>query len=173
MNDVSKATETAPIEIELEQGTVLGAAFGYHYNTNIAVELAWEYRSNDSQSIVGTSTYPAGNYASNIFYLNSIYFFDSFGAFTPYAGAGIGWIQEVDIDLESEGSESSYSNSGAFTYQGFVGIEYQFSAEWSAHTELRHAGGKSGDLKNEQTAELLGNLNYKPFTWQIGVQYSF
>lgn len=173
MNDVSNHGDTTPIEIELEQGMVLGAAFGYRYNTKIAVELAWEYRSNDSESTVGASTYPAGNYASNIFYLNTIYFFDSFGTFTPYAGAGVGWVQEIDIDLESAGIENSFSNSGTFTYQGFAGVEYKFSSAWSAHTELRHAGGKSGDLKNEQTADLLGDFNYKPFTWQVGVKYSF
>lgn len=173
MNDVSATRQADNINIELEQGMVLGAAFGYRYNSKLAVELAWEYRSNESATQVGSTFYPEGNYASNSFFLNGIYFFDSWGKVTPYAGAGLGWLQEIDIDLELAGVETSYANSGNIVYQGFVGVEYAFAARWVLHTEFRHAGGKSGDLRNEAGADLLANLNYKPFTWQFGVKYLF
>lgn len=173
MNDVKAQTGAANIDIELEKGMALGAAFGYRYNANIAAELAWEYRSNGSESQVGAEFYPDGNYASNLIYLNGVYFFDPIGKLTPYIGAGVGWMQEIDIDLERSGVETSFSNSGNWSYQGFVGIEYRWSAVWSFHTELRHAGAKSGQLKDEQTKALFSNLNYKPFTWQLGAKYQF
>lgn len=173
MNDVKAHTGATNIDIELEKGMALGAAFGYRYNANIAAELAWEYRSNGSESQVGTEFYPDGNYASNLIYLNGVYFFDPIGQLTPYVGAGVGWMQEIDIDLERSGVETSFSNSGNLSYQGFVGIEYRWSAAWSFHTELRHAGAKSGQMKDEQTKALFGDLNYKPFTWQLGAKYQF
>lgn len=173
MNDVTAQTGASNIDIELEKGMTLGAAFGYRYNTNIAAELAWEYRSNGSESQVGTEFYPDGNYASNLIYLNGVYFFNPIGKLTPYIGAGVGWIQEIDIDLERSGVETSFSNSGNLSYQGFVGVEYSWSAAWSFHTELRHAGAKSGDLRDEQTNAMFSNLNYKPFTWQLGAKYQF
>jgi outer membrane protein W len=173
MNDVSTTRAAESVSVELEQGMVLGAAFGYRYNADFAVELAWEYRSNESETQLGTTFYPEGNYASNIFFLNGIYFFNSWQEITPYVGFGLGWMQEIDIDLELAGVESSYSSSGNFTYQGFVGLEYPIAQRWVLHTELRHAGGKSGDLKSEAGADVLANLNYKPFTWQLGVKYLF
>lgn len=173
MNDVTNNKNTAPIEIELDKGLVLGTAFGYHFTKNFAAELAWEYRSNDSETQVGNLLYPEGNYAANIFFVNGLYYFSPIASVRPYLGLGLGWIQEIDIDLEREGVERSFSSSGNFTYQGFIGVEYQLSSNWRLHTELRHAGAKSGNLKDERTGELLANLNYKPFTWQLGFSYLF
>lgn len=173
MNDVTGKTATAPVEVELEKGLVLGGAFGYRYNANIAAEVVWEYRSNDSETMVGKEFYPDGNYASNTIYLNGLYYFEPWGSLTPYVGVGVGWIQEIDIDLERNGVETSYSNSGNFSYQGFVGVEYKLSTHWSVHTELRHSGAKSGTLEDEKTKVQFSSLNYKPFTWQLGASYKF
>ncbi|EJB8349347.1 porin family protein [Vibrio cholerae] len=173
MNDVSGKAAATPIEVELEKGLVLGGAFGYRYNAKIAAEVVWEYRSNDSETMVGNEFYPDGNYASNTIYLNGLYYFEPWGNLTPYVGVGVGWIQEIDIDLERNGVETSYSNSGNFSYQGFAGVEYKLSAHWSVHTELRHSGAKSGTLEDEKTRAQFSSLNYKPFTWQLGVSYRF
>lgn len=173
MNDVSATAANSAIDIELEKGMVLGGAFGYRYNANLAAEISWEYRSNDSETRWGNEFYPEGNYASNLIYVNGIYFFDAFGDFTPYVGVGLGWMQEIDIDLERNGVETSFSNSGKLSYQGFVGIEYRLSERWSLHTELRHAGAESGVLKDESTDAPFADLDYKPFTWQFGARYSF
>jgi len=173
MNDVTRTDNAVNTEIELDKGMALGAAFGYQFNTNVALELAWEYRSNDSETRVGNTFFPEGNYASNIVYVNSIYTFDGFEKWRPYLGLGLGWIQEIDLDLEQNGIEQSLSNSGNLAYQGFVGVEYHWSAAWSFHTELRHAGAKSGTLENELSKERFGSLNYKPFTWQVGAKYRF
>lgn len=173
MNDVKGQTGSSPIAVELEKGMTLGAAFGYRYNANIAAEISWEYRTNDSETQVGNQFYPAGNYAANLVYLNGIYYFDALGAWTPYLGVGAGWMQEIDIDLELNGVETSYSNSGNFSYQGFAGVEYRFNSRWTFHTELRHAGAKSGRLQDEQTKAEFASLDYKPFTWQFGARYQF
>ncbi|GGW66269.1 outer membrane protein [Alishewanella tabrizica] len=173
MNDVTGTRQTENINIELAQGMVLGTALGYRFERNFALELAWEYRSNDSETQLGSTFYPEGNYASNIFFLNGVYFFNQWQKVTPYVGFGLGWMQEIDIDLELAGVENSFSNSGAFTYQGFVGLEYPLAANWIIHTEFRHAGGKSGSLENEAGMGSLASLKYTPFTWQFGIKYLF
>lgn len=173
MNDVSGQNAASPVSVELDNGMVLGGAFGYRYNPHWAAEIAWEYRSNKSETTVGALRYPEGNYASNIFFINGLYHFNPLANWQPYVGVGIGWMQEIDIDLELNGVEQSYSNSGALTYQGFIGLEYQWSPAWTVFTEFRHAGGKSGLLKHEQTKAALGELQYKPFTWQFGVKFAF
>jgi hypothetical protein len=176
MSDINQNTGAEDIDVQLDQGFVAGGAFGYRYNDQVAAEFAWEYRTNDSETQLGGSNFPEGNYASNVLYVNGIYFFNPYGLLTPYAGVGLGWMQEIDIDLERDGLEDSFSNSGSITYQGFAGIEYKFTSKWSIHTELRYAGGKSGNLKNEdQNSEdvIIADLNYQPFTWQLGGKYSF
>ncbi len=173
MNDVTSSGVNSAIDIELDKGMVFGGALGYRYNANIAAEISWEYRSNDSETRWGTEFYPEGNYASNLFYINGFYFFNAYGGLTPYVGAGLGWMQEIDIDLERNGVETSFSNSGEFSYQGFIGLEYRLSPQWSIHTELRHSGASSGVLKGENTDMPFADLDYKPFTWQLGARYSF
>jgi opacity protein-like surface antigen len=173
MNDVTTTQAPAAVAVELEKGMVLGAAFGYQYSSQLAAEVSWEYRSNDSETLVGNQFYPEGNYAANLIFVNGIYTLQPMAGITPYVGLGVGWMQEIDIDLERNGVELSYSNSGKFSYQGFIGLRYPLSSTWSLHSELRHAGGKSGLLKDEKTKQPLADLNYKPFTWQFGVTYLF
>ena len=61
-------------DIDLDTGFTSGIGIGYLYNNNVAVELGWEYRSNDSKTVLNnTSRFNNGNYASSIFYLNGHY----------------------------------------------------------------------------------------------------
>ena len=62
--------------VNVDTGFTGGQGIGYRYNERFAVELAWEYRSNDAGiNIADQSTLTDGNYASNIFFLNGHYHF--------------------------------------------------------------------------------------------------
>ena len=79
-------------DIDLDTGFTGGIGVGYRYTDNFAVEVGWEYRSNDSETTLnGVSEFDDGNYASNIIYLNGHYFFDKSGDWQPYVGAGINY----------------------------------------------------------------------------------
>ena len=161
-------------DISVDSGFNLGLGVGYNYTDNFAVELFWEYRTNDSSTVVAdTVTYNDGNYASNIFALNGIYNFDSQGDWTPYVGAGFTWVQEVDIDLEDSGMERSLSADGDTGYQLFVGTNYKLNEDWDAQFELRYGSITGIDLAGEGNTDTMTDLDYQTTTLQFGLSYRF
>ena len=163
-------------DIQLDSGFTAGFGVGYQYNENWAAELAWEYRSNDSEvTLPDGKIYTDGNYASNIFFISGFYYFKPFSeSIKPYIGAGLSWIQEVDIDLEEGGTELSYSGDGDLGFQLFAGIEYTLSDRWALQTELRYGSTGEFDLQGEEsTTGKINGLDYEPFTLQVGAKFNF
>lgn len=162
------------VDVIVDRGFNAGIGFGYHYTNNIAVELFWEYRTNDSQGLIDDGTvYDEGNYASNIFYMNGYYFFDSKSAWSPYFGLGLGWVQEIDIDFEQNGSELSYSESGPLAYQLFAGIEYTLSEHILVNAEFRFGSAAIGTLKGEENSGSISGFDYQAKTIQVGMKWLF
>lgn len=170
INDVS-----GNADINLDGGFNAGLSGGYLYNDNIAVEFGWEYRSNDSETSIGSMlSYPDGNYASSTFYLNGLYLFDKSSKWQPYVGSGLLWVQEVDIDLELNGRELSYSGDGDIGFQVLTGINYHLNKQWLLQLEARYSSVTDIDLVGEDgTAGNISALDYEPTTLQLGVIYKF
>ena len=114
-----------------------------------------------------------GNYASNIFFINGHYHFNGHGDWQPYVGAGLGWIQEIDIDLEQNGVETSLSGDGDIGYQLFAGADYKLDEQWSMGFELRYGSTTGIDLKGEGNNGRYRDLDYQPTTLQIGLTYRY
>lgn len=171
--DIDGMSGTA--DVDLDTGFTSGLGLGYRFNKSVALEFGWEYRSNDSSvTLNGSSEFDDGNYASNLFYLNGHYFFASSGKWQPYVGAGLTWVEEIDIDLERNGNELSYSGDGDTGYQVFAGVNYEFSNAWALQTELRYGSITDIDLQGESgdPGQITG-IDYKTTTLQIGVVYAF
>lgn len=163
------------LDVNTDSGFLSGMSVGYRYNPRWAAELAWEYRSNDSEVLLTDGTrFNDGNYASNVFYLNGYRYFQQRGQFTPYLGLGIGWIQEINLDLESAGFEQSYTGDGELLYQVIGGVDYQFSDNLSAKAELRFSNTADIDLDGEVpgTGSIRG-LDYAPVSVAVGLSYAF
>lgn len=162
-------------DIDLDGGFAGGLGVGYRYTDRFAVEVGWEYRSNDSEVLLAdTSEFDDGNYASNIFYLNGHYLFERSGQWQPYVGAGLTWVEEVDIDLERGGNELSYSGDGDTGYQVFAGVTYDWSDRWQLQTELRYGSISGIELSGEgNDAGEFDDLDYETTTLQIGLVYNY
>jgi outer membrane protein len=170
------ATPGAGGDGSYDSGFAAGLAFGYRYGNGFSAELDWEYRSNGNDAIAlsdGTS-FREGDIASNIFYLNIYYTFDqSFGKLRPYVGAGIGWVQEIDLDLESGGVETSYSGDGDIAWQLMVGAETEVARNWRLQGELRYTRVAGVDLEQEGGAGRITDLDYDAWTIGFGITYDF
>lgn len=161
-------------KITVDDGFSAGIGFGYNYTENFSIELFWEYRSNDSQVLLNDDTFfEEGNYASNIFNLNGYYFFDAQSNWQYYTGVGLGWVQEIDIDLETKENELSYSGSGDIAIQVFAGINYQISENVKANIELRVSNANVSSLEGEETVGSISKLDYRPTTLQVGFSWLF
>ena len=180
MSDIQAAATdisgiTGPVKVNLESGFNAGISVGRFFDSNFLVELGWEYRSNSSETILtAAEVFPDGNYASSSFFLNSAYFFDTAYTWRPYLGAGLVWLQEVDIDLERNGNELSYSSSGQTGLQFFAGVDYEFNSSWSAQLEARFVRVNDISLTGEEGAiGELSKLNYRPYGLQLAIKYTF
>ncbi|MDT0596574.1 outer membrane protein [Glaciecola petra] len=162
------------IIVDVDSGLNGGIGFGYFYNDNFAVEIFWEYRTNESNTTLpDASFYEEGNYASNLFYLNGTYWFDWDDKWQYYLGAGLGWVQEIDIDLETKGIELSYSGSGETAIQGFIGVAYRLNKQLSFDLEYRYSKVASAELDGEQNGGMINELGYDPSTIQLGLTWRF
>lgn len=162
-------------EIELDSGFNAGLGVGYRFNKKLGIELDWEYRSNESTTTLADGTnFPEGNYASNMFSLNGLYYPQvKSKRWSPYVGAGLTIMQEVDIDLEDNGAETSLSGSGDLGYQLFAGIDYKINQKLSIGTELRYGSTSGIDLEGENNNSQYKNLDYSSTTLQVGLKYRF
>ncbi|MEM9102767.1 MAG: OmpW family outer membrane protein, partial [Pseudomonadota bacterium] len=119
-------------------------------------------------------TFDNGNYASNLFFLNNYYHFRAFQKWQPYVGAGLVWSQEVDIDYEENGFETSFSGDSKTGWQLFVGTDYKISSQWSLLAEIRYTSLNSLTLVSENnTDEVFSNIDYEPLSLQAGLKYQF
>lgn len=179
MSDVSGDAQNIEMvsgstDVELSEGFTSGLSTGFYYNENIGVELGWEYRTNRSETLIASNTiYPEGNYASNTFFLNGLYQFNLNQRWKPYLGAGVVWVQELDIDLESNGNELSYSGDGDIGYQAMLGVNYLMSDAWSVQFEARYLSLRDVELSGETTSGTISGLDYEPITLQLGLVYKF
>ena len=162
-------------DIDLDTGFTGGLGVGYRLSDQVALEFGWEYRSNDSEvTLAGSEKFDDGNYASNIFYLNGHYRFARNGSWQPYAGAGLTWIEEIDIDLGRGGEELSYSGGAEVGYQLFAGVNYELDQNWQLQSELRYGSITGIDLDGESgDPGTFDGLDYNTATLQIGLVYGF
>lgn len=178
-NDLAQTGVAAPGaegDGSYDTGFAAGLAFGYRYGNGWSAEIDWEYRSNDNDEVSFTdgTRFDNGDIASNVFYLNGYYTFEeAVGRLRPYVGAGLGWVQEIDLDLESGGIETSYSGDGDIVWQLMVGAEADIARNWRLQGGLRYGRITGVDLDAENGAGKIKNLDYETWTVAVGVVYDF
>lgn len=163
-------------DVSVDPGFLAGLGFGYRYNARWAAEVAWEYRTNDSETRLADGTvFDDGNYASNVFFLNGYYYLSPRGKWQPYLGAGLGWVQEIDIDLEGAGPEQSFAGDGDVMLQVFAGVDYAFNDRLSMNLELRYArlSGVDLDAESGPAGGSIEDLDYDPVSLAAGITYRF
>ena len=128
-------------------GQIYGAAIGYDYpDSPFRSELEFAYRSADPDISSGFS----GDFASTTFAVNGYYMFSprADGKLTPYIGAGIAYVSEIDFDIGSGPAAGEYSDAGGFAYQAMIGAEYRLSDRWSVNGEIRYFDAGRQTLQN-------------------------
>jgi outer membrane protein W len=161
---------------ENDGGYTLGGAVGYHYTNNLSVELAWDYTTNDAATRFSDGTnFNDGDFASSIFFLNGRYTLDPVmqTKFRPYVGLGIGYVEEIDMDLKVNGVENSYSQDGALAYQLMAGVSYGLTNSIDLDAGARYVRVDNVNLKREVGTGELRKVNYDPVLFTVGVSYKF
>lgn len=148
-----------------------GGAVGHNFaNSPFRAEAEFMYRSGEAKNLpasVGTG----GDYASTSLMLNGYYTFETDTQFTPYVGAGLGYVTEIDFDIASPMGEVEYSDRGLIAYQIMVGTEYAVNDRLSLFTEARYFTADSPKLSASDGSVL--EADYNSLELLAGLTWSF
>jgi opacity protein-like surface antigen len=79
-----------------------------------------------------------GDFSSGALGLNGYWMFgEANSAWRPFVGAGLAWMQEIDLDLAEDPVNGSYSGDGT-AWQLMGGVSWMLSDRWSFDFEARY-----------------------------------
>lgn len=172
--DGSSAATFPSGEASLETGTVVGLAAGYRFNRNFAAELDYAYRSNDIDKIKGSggvTVADGGDLASVAIMANGLYYFDVAETWAPYVGLGLGFLQEIDSDVQLTGVNSQKDlEDQVFAWQAMVGAEVPLDERWRLYGEGRFMSAPSPELSNSNGSY---SVDYNNLSLMLGIGYQF
>lgn len=166
-------------DASFDPGYGVGLAVGRWFGQRWRADLAYDYRSVDNDEIRVDDGRVAddGNYASTALSLNGYYHFTDAGAvrrFSPYVGAGIAWLNEIDIDIEGGDFRPSYEDleDDGFGFQLIGGVSWRQTERFRWDAELRWLYYGEADLDDGNDIRL-EDVDYAPVTVQVGFSYDF
>jgi opacity protein-like surface antigen len=170
---VAPASSVGGLQAGFSTGYGLGGDVGYRYGNGWSAEVEWNYRSHGLSDLKagGVNLSNDGDFASNTILLNGYRRFP-LGSWTPYVGAGIGWVAEIDLDITSAGRETGYSSRNELAFQLIAGAEFALSRHWLFTADARYlrVGGVTLD---GPAGTRLEQPDYNPVSVQVGVRYLF
>jgi hypothetical protein len=158
-------------------GLGLGGDVGFRYGNGWASEFEWNWRRHDLKALNrgATTLTSSGDFASNIIFVNGLRrFVGQSGDWTPYVGAGLGWVQEIDFDINSGGKERAWSKKGKAAVQLIAGTEIPLRDGWRLTADVRLL--RVGNVELPAEKGVTGRLTqprYNPVSVQVGVRRVF
>jgi len=175
--DLTDSTGTQNADASFDLGFGAGLAIGRWFGERWRADLEWVYRSNDNDKIeLDDGRIDSGNnYASTTLALNGYYHFNDasrIGRISPYVGAGLAWVNEIDIDLEDLGKEYEDLEDDGFGVQVMGGLSYRQTERLRWDVELKWLYYGEADLDNGDGVAL-ESVDYAPVTLFAGFSYGF
>ncbi|MEM1202568.1 MAG: OmpW family outer membrane protein [Acidobacteriota bacterium] len=161
-------------EADYGTGFASGLAFGAHLSPRWVVEGEYLYRTSDFDRAVFADgeTFEDGNYASVVLSGSVYYLFgDDDDRLRPYVGAGLGWIQEVDVDFERGGEEISFETDD-FGVQGMVGLRWRLGEKFLLDLQGRWLSASDITMEAEEGDGRV-IADYEPLDLLVGIGWRF
>ena len=161
--------------VQNDGGFSAGLGLRHGYGNGWETEIAWEYRSNDTELLpsAGGPALSGGNYASNTFFLNVRRYLGQVFGGEAYLGAGVFVMQELDIDYETTAGERSFEQGGAWGGQLLAGVVKPLDQHWFVGAEARVASLTGETLEAESGTGSLGPIDYEPVSVQLHLGWTF
>lgn len=172
----SDGTTSSTASGDYSTSLAAGGTLGYNFANGFAVEGEIMYRRNDLDPVEldGLGSFNEGDFASLAFAVNALYRFrlgDS-GKLTGYVGPGIVYFQEIDIDFETNGQETSFEDSDT-GFQLKVGGRYDFNERWFAEAGATYLVADSVQMALPADPTQTIESDYDHWALSVGVGLRF
>jgi hypothetical protein len=162
-------------ESDFANGLFLKGAVGKAWNANWTTTLEWFYRSNPVNELVSPQgRITGGDLASTNAFLTVFYTPDErwhWRGVRPYAGLGVGFITEVDLDLKGFGQEE-FSSRGEFAFQWLIGLSRRVGRAGLLFLEGRAIASGKQELASS-TLPRFAAIEYDTWSLLTGFRLSF
>lgn len=161
-------TET---DLSYDSDILAGGAVGYDYaNSPFRSEIEFFWRTGAAQDLT-PSVGSGGEYASTSLMLNGYYLIDTGSDITPYVGAGIGYVTEIDFDIDDASGADEFSETGLLGYQFMAGAEIAVTDQVALFGEARYFNADNPALSEDGGSTL--RADYATLDIVAGVIWSF
>ena len=168
----------AQADASYSAGLLAGAALGYDFGNGWRVEGEFTYQSTEVKgNPFRGSAGPAGsgNQAATALAVNVFREFDLLGSpsVRTYAGLGLVYLTETDIDFESPGQpERSFSGSGTGV-QVLAGARYDLGQRWFVDAGVRYLLGSTVEMDSESGGPGRVDARFRPWGLAVAVGWRF
>ncbi len=170
--DISGAGVGINRTVDTDTGWAVMPSIGYRYGNGIRTEFELGYRSNDVDSVSG-STAGAGEITAKSAMLNLLYDVDTGSRLMPYIGGGIGYAQ-VDYDgvrPVGAGVNRVNDDDNVFAYQGIAGLSYWVNDAVEVAAEYRYFATQDPDFRTSAGVPVEGE--YSSHAALVGLRWNF
>ncbi len=171
---VNRDGETA--EASFSPSFVAGGALGWRFSPRFRMEAEMLYRTValDEIAFADEGLFTEGDYSSVAISANALFDFNLFGSekAKTYAGLGLSWLQEVDVDFERDGVERSFSGD-EIGVTAMAGVNYRLSQDWDFNLELRYLNIGETEMEGEENAVGAVTADYNPISVMLGLGWRF
>ncbi|MEN7341440.1 MAG: porin family protein [Pseudomonadota bacterium] len=168
---------TSSTDRQFDAAFAAGGTIGYDFGPNWRAEAELMYRRNEQDGSVtldGLGTFAEGDFASLSIAASVLYDFElpANPNLSPYVGAGLAFIQEIDVDFEDAGIETSFETDD-IAVQLQAGVRYLFGERWFADAGLRYLVASDVELEFPDDTSRTVTSDYDPLTLSVGFGYRF
>jgi outer membrane protein W len=154
-----------------------GGSVGYRFGNGWALEGEIMYRRNDMDpvSLDGLGDFTEGDFASLSLGVNALYHFgfDSMPQLDAYAGLGFVYIQEIDIDFDTDGAQEISFETDDTAFQVKLGGIYNFSERWFLDGNLNYLAASSVTMELPSDPGQTITSDYNHWTASLGIGFRF
>ncbi len=154
-----------------------GGTLGYQFDNGWSIEGDIQYRRNelDPVDIGPLGSFSEGDFASLSFGASLLYRFGlgQNEKLTGYIGPGIVWIQEIDIDFDSDGQQEISFESDDTAFELRLGGRYELSDRLFIDTSVEYllAGEVTLELPSDNSQTV--SADYDHWSLNIGLGWRF